>query len=83
MDDKPLHGLEMGLPVQTGARPLPVAGTQPERGLNRIAKLAGLDRVPDQPIPGLKPKIHRNDRPDARRHPGSDCLKLRPCGAGA
>ena len=57
VDQKALHLLEIGLPVEISARPLPVAGSQAEGGLLQVADNAPRQRGFDGAIPGLKAEI--------------------------
>ena len=65
VNEKALHGLEIGLPVEIGARALPVSRPQPERCLVDIAQRAAVEPALDLAIPGLETEIVVHDKLDA------------------
>ena len=74
MDKEPVHGLEIGLPVEIGVRPTPVSRAQREMKLENPAQPSRRDDVLQRAIPGLEAKILMHDqlgpgRRRQRRHP--------------
>ncbi len=66
-DEKARHALEVRLPVEVGARPLPVARTQPERDRVQRTQNAGVHQPLRLAVPWLEAEILVHDE----RHAGA------------
>ena len=65
VNEKALHGLEIGLAVEISAGALPVPRPQPERCLVDVAQYLSVEPALDLAIPGLETKIVVHDELNA------------------